>query len=94
MSRGAGRGNVEIDGIVPVSGTVAVSEDNDALVLYEDGTDLYVCKAPVGTAVASAVWQIKKIATSSGVVITWAGGNANYDQAATSLAIVKAYSYS
>jgi hypothetical protein len=27
MSRGAGRGNVEIDGIVPVRGTVSISKD-------------------------------------------------------------------
>ena len=48
---------------------IGVSEDNKALVLYEDGDILYVCKALIGSPLASAVWQIKKIDTTTGVVI-------------------------
>jgi hypothetical protein len=94
MSRGAGRGIVEIDGIVPVSGTVTAIDSNQALVLYESGTMLYVCKAAIGTALNAASWQIKRVDTSSGVVIKWAGGNDSYDNLATDLATVAGQSYS
>lgn len=40
---------------------------------------LYVGKAPVGSATSAAVWQIHKIDETSGVIITWADGNANFD---------------
>lgn len=36
------------------------------------GTTIYIGKAPIGSATSSAVWSIKKLDTSSGVVITWA----------------------
>ena len=39
----------------------------------------YAGKALAGSATSSAVWQIKKINESSGVVITWADGNTDYD---------------
>jgi hypothetical protein len=111
MSRGAGRGNVVIDNVVPVSGTIAVSnlpvtqpvsvtgsvttaEDNKAIVVYTSGSVDYVCKAVIGSALTSSVWQVRKIDRTTGVVITWADGNATYDNVATSLAIVAALSYS
>jgi len=43
------------------------------------GTDIYVGKAAIGSATSSAVWKIKKIDTASDIVITWADGNANFD---------------
>lgn len=50
------------------------------------GTDvIYVAKSAPGTAQSSALWQCKKIDTSSGVVITWADGNASFDNIATDL---------
>lgn len=39
----------------------------------------YIGKAPIGSATSSAVWQIKKLNTSSGVIITWADGDALFD---------------
>lgn len=78
----------------PASQTVVVTEDNKAVVLYENGDVLYVCKAAIGSSLSSAVWQIKKVDASSGVVVTWCGGNANYDNSATDLTTVAAYSYS
>jgi len=39
----------------------------------------YVGKAPIGSATSSAVWQVAKLDTTSGLVKTWADGNASYD---------------
>lgn len=40
----------------------------------------YVGSAPLGSATASAVWQIKKIVESAGITtITWADGNSVFD---------------
>ena len=40
----------------------------------------YVGKAAIGSGVGSAVWQIKRLVESSGVItITWADGNDNFD---------------
>lgn len=48
-----------------------------------DGTDIYIGKAAVGTAVGSATWQVKKIDTASDIIITWADSNANFDNVFT-----------
>lgn len=42
-------------------------------------TVLYVGRATAGTASASALWQVMKIDTTSGVVVTWADGNGDFD---------------
>ncbi len=39
----------------------------------------YVGKAAIGSSTASAVWRVYKLDTTSGIVITWADGNSNYD---------------
>lgn len=50
------------------------------------GNDTYVATAPIGTAQATAGWQAKKIAVSGGdTVITWADGNASFDNQAVDL---------
>jgi len=50
------------------------------------GDNTYIAIAPIGTAQATAGWQAKKIAVSGGTtVITWADGNANFDNIATDL---------
>lgn len=54
--------------------------------IYDDGTgNVYVCIAPIGTLEATAGWQCKKIYDdgSGTTVITWADGNANFDNVAT-----------
>jgi hypothetical protein len=78
----------------PVSGTVGVSEDNKAVVVYEDGAILYLCKAAIGTALNAASWQIRKINTASGIVIQFCDGDASYNNTATDLATVQGHSYS
>jgi len=40
---------------------------------------LYIGTAHMGSATSSAVWKVKKIDTSSGLAITWADGNALFD---------------
>lgn len=50
------------------------------------GSDTYVGIAACGTAQATAAWQAKKITVSgSDTTITWADGNANFDNVATDL---------
>jgi hypothetical protein len=66
------------------------TEDNKALVIYEDGDILYICKAAIGAARNDPVWQIKKF---DGSAITWAGGNDHYDSLATDLVTVKTLDY-
>lgn len=65
----------------------ATEEKQDALIgnyaLKLDDTTTanvtYVGKAVPGSSGASAVWQVKRIDESSGMVITWADGNALFD---------------
>lgn len=39
----------------------------------------YIGKSIPGTSNASAVWQIQKMDETTGIVITWADGNSNFD---------------
>jgi hypothetical protein len=43
------------------------------------GSVTYVGIAAIGTATSAAEWQIQKVDASSGVIVTWADGNAYYD---------------
>lgn len=69
---------------------ISITADGDnietrsqALALRLDDTTTasvtYVGEAVVGTSAASAAWRIKKIDETSGLVITWADGNGNFD---------------
>ena len=49
------------------------------------GALTYVAIAAPGTAQATAKWQCKKIDETTGIVVTWADGNANFDNVATDL---------
>lgn len=40
---------------------------------------VYIGNAPIGSASGASVWQIKKLDTSSGVVTTWADGDALFN---------------
>ncbi len=74
---------------IPVS-----SSEPMATIIYESGTDMYVCSAVIGSIATDAVWQIKHVDSSSGIVIKWCDGDSNYDNLATSLAVVELLSYS
>lgn len=49
------------------------------------GDITYIGIAAPGTAQGTAKWQCKKVDSSSGVVITWADGNADFDNTASDL---------
>lgn len=40
----------------------------------------YIGEAEVGSATSSATWRIKKVDTTTGVIIKWAGGSASFDK--------------
>jgi len=79
--------------ILMVQGVV---EDGAGNLVRQNSTDMatkittvgditYMGFAKPGTDEASAVWQARKVDTSSGVVVTWADGNADFDNVATDL---------
>lgn len=56
------------------------SVSNFAIVVDEaSATITYVGKALPGTSSASSLWQIQKIDTTGDLTITWADGNADFD---------------
>jgi len=57
-----------------------------ALRLATDGAIDYVGEAPVATAESASAWRIKKVDSTTGVTITWADGNANFDNTWTGYA--------
>ena len=59
--------------------------ENMARKITESGTTTYVAYATPGASQSSAVWQAFKIDESTGLVITYADGNANFDNTATDL---------
>ena len=59
--------------------------DSMALKITESGAVTYIANAAPGTAQATAKWRCMKIDDSSGTVITWADGNASFDNVASDL---------
>lgn len=62
-----------------------LNADNLALKVTVVGSVTYLATAAPGTAQATAKWQARKIDTSSGVIITWADGNSDFDNVASDL---------
>jgi hypothetical protein len=57
-----------------------------AMKITEVGDTVYIAKAPVGTAQATAGWQVKRIQTvGADTAITWCDSNAAFDNVATDL---------
>jgi hypothetical protein len=56
-----------------------------ALKMTTVGSVDYIGEAAAGTAASSALWRAKKVDSTSGIIITWADGNANFDNVATDL---------
>lgn len=65
-----------------VTVTNAAATDEATILDEASATITYVCKAAPGSSSASAVWKISRIDTTSGLVIKFADGNANYDNVA------------
>jgi hypothetical protein len=59
----------------------ALVKSKEQIVLYDDAADPinYLGKAPFGSADDAAVWQIRRIDLTTGVVMKAADGNANFD---------------
>ena len=77
--------------ILRPSATLETPKDT---ILYEDENFVYICKAELCSSSAAAVWQIKRLDISSGVLPSWCDGNALYDNLATDVNIVKNHNYS
>ena len=62
-----------------------LNADNLAVKITVSGSITYIGIAAPGTAQATAKWQCKKIDETTGVIITWADGNSDFDNASTDL---------
>ena len=69
------------DGDLPLP----ISSAKYAIKVTEAGDVTYIAKAPVGTAQATAGWQVMKVDEAVGAVITWADGDIRFDNVATDL---------
>ena len=78
------------DGAAHVT-TVSSAASALTYVTYSDATYTYYCEAVVGTARSTALWQVSRKTNSTGDIV-YAGTGA-FDQAATSLAVVGALTY-
>lgn len=58
---------------------------NVATKITTSGNITYIAKATIGSLQSAAVWQAKSVDSTTGVIITWADGNANFDNIATDL---------
>jgi hypothetical protein len=58
---------------------------------YTNGTYIYFCLAPIGSATSAAVWQIRRFTIATGLML-WADGNANFDNVADNRATSVSYS--
>lgn len=56
-----------------------------AMKLTEAGSITYLARSAPGTAEATAKWQVIKMDETTGLVITYADSNANFDNVATDL---------
>jgi hypothetical protein len=68
-----------------IDSTGNILDGNNAVKVTIVGSITYVGMASPGTLQASALWQCKKVDGTSGTVVTWADGNANFDNIATDL---------
>ena len=72
-------------------GAALVTGPTLTYVTYSDATYTYYCEAAVGTARSTAAWQVSRKTSATGDIV-YAGTGA-FDQAATSLAVVGALTY-
>ncbi len=50
-----------------------------AIIIAESGVYTYIGKATIGSLTSASVWQIKRLDETSGLVMKWSDGNANFD---------------
>ena len=58
---------------------------NYAIKITEDGDNTYIAFANPGTLEATAAWKVMKLDGTTGLVITWADSNTNFDNKAEDL---------
>lgn len=69
-----------VSGANPVNVTGTVTGGSYATQIDTSTTNvIYIGTANPGTATSAASWQIRKFNTASGVVVTFADGNSNFD---------------
>lgn len=73
------------------AGAVLVTNPALTYVTYSDATYTYYCEAAVGTARSTAAWQVSRKTNATGDIVF--AGTGAFDQAATSLAVVGALTY-
>lgn len=61
------------------SPAISVADSPFALRTLTVGDVTYIGKAAIGSLVTDPVWQIKKLDKSSGLAITWADGDSNFN---------------
>lgn len=71
--------------VVDDSGGVKTNTTPMATKVTISGSITYVAEAPVGTSQASAAWRCRQIDESDDTLITWADGDADFDNVATDL---------
>lgn len=66
---------------IPGGGLDRLTTDNLALIVDDTTTadTIYIGKAKTGTSSSDSDWQIKKIDTTSYIVMTWADGDAEFN---------------
>ncbi len=72
----------EVAEVITVGTQGPLTADIDYKVLVDDYTTpniQYIGRAAIGSATSAAVWQIAKLDTSSGLVKTWADGDALFN---------------
>ena len=62
-----------------------VDQPNYAIKLTESGNYIYIAYAPPGTAEATAGWKVMRLDVTSGLKITYADGDVDFDNVATDL---------
>jgi len=58
---------------------------NYAVKITEVGDILYIAYANPGTLGSEAKWQVRKLDTTTGIVLTWCDSDTNFDNIATDL---------
>jgi hypothetical protein len=69
--------------LITESGTASTS--NYTWKITETGSFSYIAKAAIGTAQSANEWQVYRVDESTGTIILWADGNADFDNVATDL---------
>ncbi len=76
----SGRPPIKSEQTQQVSGSVTTVAPLPFALQYEEAssTITYIGEAAAGSATSAAVWRIKRMDTTTGIIILWAGGVATF----------------